>query len=270
MKNKTQIIILAVLISLAQNCLHAKEMLIIAPYGGTITNTLNHPDYNLDLKDSAPMYGGYAQWINSEKFQGNIFYYKSSDINYSNFKGIHAIVDWYPKVTEKSKYVLGIGVEKIRVNMDAGSNLSGMTSFVMDNDILYYYMRAGQYRYFETGNVKGSLLPYIGYSYEQVDIDLEIDFINPFAPDQNTSITAKDRYPIAGLNLTTKFHHFVETKLKYMGRFEETNTSNVSHSVSALANFFITRNLGLSYRYKYIEHGDSNDKYHLVGLMACF
>ena len=267
MRNKL-IIILAIFTFFSQGFLEAKEMFIIAPYTGALTNKLNNSDYNLDMKDTSPMHGIYFQWINTEKFQGNLFYYKSSDINYSNLKGLHAIVDWYFKTNERSKYVLGVGVEKINVDMEAGNNLSAaMTSFDMNNNILYYYARAGQYRYFEAGKFKGSLLPYIGYSYEKVDIDLKIDFTSPFIPDTDENVISKDRYPIAGLNLKTKFHHFLETKLKYMSRFEKPHTA---HSATAIVNIYLTRNFGLSYRYKYIEHGKSSDTYQLAGIMVCF
>ncbi len=265
MQNK--LILLLIFTFFAQGILKAKEMLIIAPYTGTITNKLDNSDYNLNLKDTAPMYGAYFQWIKSEKFQGNLFYYKSSNLNYSNLKGLHAIVDWYPKVTDKGKYVIGLGVEKINVDMNAESNLSGFTSFEMNNNILYYYVRAGQYRYFEAGKFKGSLLPYIGYSYEKVELDLEIDFTSPFVPYQDKNIIDKNRYPIAGLNLSTKFHHFAEIKLKYMSRFEK---PHIAHSSSAIINVYFTRHFGLSYRYKYMEHGKSSDKYHLVGIVICF
>lgn len=244
----------------------AATLRIITPYVGSITNEYANPAYGLDLKDTGEMSGLYVQWINTERFQANAFYYRAPDINYSLVGGLHLNLDIYFLPRPSGKYVLGAGYEGLSIDMSAGRHIAGLASFDMDNDVRFYFLRAGRYFYFKKGLLDSSLLPYAGYARETVSGDIRLDPLGP-APLMTIDIGAKDTHPLAGLNLNATFAHFFDVQAKWMGRFKDGERLD---DYSLLANIYLNRHWGLSYRYKYMEYGSSSNRYNLAGLVYCF
>jgi len=246
----------------------AETIRIITPYIGSITNEYANPAYSLDLKDTGEMDGIYAQWINTEKFQANAFYYRAPNINFSDVTGLHLNFDYYLKPSEAGKWVAGAGLEDLNINMSAGRHIAGLKSFDMDNDVRFYYLRAGRYFYYKNGLLNASLLPYAGYAHEKITGEINMERLHGPMPRASTiDISESDNHPLAGLNLNTTFAHFFEVQAKWMGRFKDGERLD---EYSLLANIYLNRHWGLSYRYKYMEYGAASNKYNLAGLVYCF
>lgn len=243
----------------------AETLRIISPYLGSITNKYANTAYNLDLADTAQMRGLYAQWINTEKFQANAFYYGAPEVNYSRVTGLHLNLDFYFRPTRAGKWVAGAGLESLNIDMSAGSAIPGLNSFDMDNDVLFYFARAGRYFYYKKGVLDASLLPYAGYAREKVSGDITMDPPGPGVV--RVAIDDRDSHPLAGLNLNATLAHFIDLQGKWMGRFKNGERLD---EYSLMANFYLNRHWGLSYRYKYMEYGSSSNGYHLGGVAYCF
>lgn len=72
----------------------------------------------------------------------NIFIYQSSDINYSTIWGGHFIFEYYFPGARRGRYVLGAGLDIIRLDMDAGDTLSPMQSdFRLINGVSVAYKK---------------------------------------------------------------------------------------------------------------------------------
>ncbi len=257
-------------LSLAAACLpgraEAETIRVIAPYVGSITNEYANAAYHLDLKDTGEMDGVYAQWINTEKFQVNAFYYRAPNINYSLVDGLHLNLDFYIAPRPSGKFVVGGGYEGISIDMSAGRHIPGLTSFDMANDVRFYYLRAGRYFYFKRAGLDVSLLPYAGYARETIAGEIRLDPAG-FAPLMTVDIGEKDNHPLGGVNLNAVIAHFFDVQAKWMGRFKDGERLD---EYSLLANIYLSRHFGLSYRYKYMEYGASSNEYNLAGLVVCF
>lgn len=264
---KTALITLLALAGLAAGQAQAETIRIVAPYLGSITNEYANEAYHLDLRDTARMEGVYAQWINTKVFQANAFVYRAPEVNYSRVKGLHLNLDFYYKPVAAGKWVAGAGLESLNIDMSAGNKIPSMTSFDMDNTVSFYYARAGRYFYHKAGPADLSLLPYVGYAHERINGDIRLDPVSPFAPPVTVDIDDKDDHPIAGLNLNATVWHFIDLQAKWMGRFKDGDRLD---EYSALANFYLNRHWGLSYRFKYMEYGSSSNAYHLGGVAYVF
>jgi hypothetical protein len=258
-------IFLTLLALLAAGPASAATLRIIAPYTGSITNKYANSAYNLDLRDTAEMHGVYAQWMNTEKFQANAFVYRAPRVNYSEVTGLHLNLDFYFRPTKAGKWVLGGGYEGLNIDMSAGRNIPPLNAFDLDNDVMFYFARAGRYFYRKAGPADLSLLPYVGYAHERVEGDI---FMDPPGPGTvRVKIDSKDDHPLAGVNLNATLWHFIDLQGKWMGRFKDGERLD---EYSVLANFYLNRHWALSYRFKYMEYGSSSNGYHLGGVAYCF
>lgn len=263
---KTALITLLALAGLAAGQAQAETIRIVAPYLGSITNEYANEAYHLDLRDTARMEGVYAQWINTKVFQANAFVYRAPDVNYSRVKGLHLNLDFYYKPTAAGKWVAGAGLESLNIDMSAGGNIAGLSAFDLDNTVSFYYARSGRYFYFKSGPADFSMLPYAGYATEKISGEIVMDTPSP-SPARTVDIGDSDSHPIAGLNLNATVWHFIDLQAKWMGRFKDGDRLD---EYSALANFYLNRHWGLSYRFKYMEYGSSSNAYHLGGVVYAF
>lgn len=262
---RTALITLLAIAGLAAGQAQAETIRIVAPYLGSITNEYANEAYQLNLRDTGRMEGVYAQWINTKVFQANAFFYRAPDVNYSSVKGLHLNLDFYYKPTAAGKWVAGAGLESLNIDMSAGRNIPPLNAFDLDNDVLFYFARIGRYFYYQAGPADFSLLPYAGYAHERVNGEILMDPPGPGTV--RVKIDDKDDHPIAGLNLNATLWHFIDLQAKWMGRFKDGDRLD---EYSALANFYLNRHWGLSYRFKYMEYGSSSNAYHLGGVAYVF
>lgn len=244
----------------------AETVRVAAPYIGSVTNHYADAAYRLDLKDTARMEGVYAQWMNTEVFQANAFFYRAPEVNYSKVQGLHLNLDFYYKPTRAGKWTAGAGLEDLGIEMRAGRNIPGLALFDMDNRVRFWYGRAGRYFYFNKGPLAASLLPYGGYAAEKITGEIKMDPLGP-SPLRTADIGDSDSHPLAGVNLGATFAHFIDIQAKWMGRFKDNGTLN---EYSLLANVYFSRRWGVSYRYKFMEYGSSSNAYNLAGVVCAF
>ncbi|HEX9935206.1 MAG TPA: hypothetical protein VGB38_08425 [bacterium] len=244
----------------------AMDIRLICPYAGPITDVYRNDDRKLNLEDTKLLKGLFFQWINPQRFQWNAFVYQSSDINYSTLWGGHFIFDRYFCADERGKWVVGGGVEYLRIDMKAGGNIKPMTDFRLLNSLFIPYARFGYRFQFHPGGLTVGMLPWVGAEYQGVrgDLNLEVDPPGP-APAVTTSesIDGDDFFGIAGLNVNANLFHMLELEAKYHGAF---NASVKYSSASAMVNLFVTRRCGFSYRVKYMELDKGWDLYHIFGI----
>ena len=242
----------------------AEDIRIVAPYLGYLNNIYESADYSIDLDDSSLMKGLYFQWINPKRYQWNTFLYQSSDINYSTLWGGHFIFDLYLGVQERGKYVIGAGIEYIRLDMDAADNITGLNDFELLNNIIVPYLRAGRYFLFGSDTLSVSILLWAGIQPEWVRGD--IAFIRLFPPPPTPfeeKIEEYYFYGIAGINASVSIFHFITVDAKYRATF---NADDYLSSVDSMVNVFFTRHWGLSYRFKYSETSSGSTAYHIGGI----
>lgn len=246
----------------------AGNIRVISPYLGSIANVYEEKDQSIKLEDSGLFKGIYFQWINTERYQWNIFIYHGSDVNYSTVWGAHFISDFYIGRKEYSQYVIGVGFEYIQIDMNAGNQIYPLEHFELLNHILIPYLRFGRYFHFPTKNVKASVLPWAGVQYERVIGEMTIDPPGPFPPEpKEMNIEEDDFFGMAGLNLTATLYHMFDVKCKYYGAF---NKDVYLSNVTAMVNLFFTRHWGVSYRFKYMELTVGSNLYHMFGVVAMF
>ena len=258
---------------LSASLLQARTIRIITPYLGALTNTYTDEEYNLDLNDTALLTGLYLQWINTEQFQINFFIYQSSDINYSNIWGFHFLFDYYYDVQENRKNVIGAGTEYISVNMAAGDAFSPLTNFNLENDVWAPFIRAGRYFYFGSPErVRSYLLPWLGLEYDIVRGDVGFTMPNPGPPpptalDVAGDIEDESFYGLVGLKFKTVIYHFVDIELKSAFAF---NDDEFLTRLAAMANLYLGRHWGLSYRFLYTETLSGSNMYNIGGVAILF
>ncbi len=268
MKARAVVVLICLLLTilLAASRAYGDTIRIITPYIGYIKNIYENPEQNLNLDDSSLLKGLYVQWINTERFQWNTFIYQSSDINYSTLWGGHFIFDYYVGKREGGKYLIGAGVELIRLDMDAGNNISGLSNFQLVNNIFIPYLRVGKYFLFGRDILRFSFLPWAGIQPQWIRGDLSFDI--PFPPFAvKDDIKEQDVFALAGINTKATFFHFLEIEGKYRAAF---NSADYLSTVSSMVNLYFTRHWGLSYRYKYMETTSGVDSYHIGGIAFIF
>ena len=258
--------ILIVLSFTAVDRISAENIRIIVPYLGHIANTYESSDYPIDLNDSSLMKGLFFQWVNPQRYQWNTFIYQSSDINYSALWGGHFIFDLYFGFRQHGKFVVGTGIEYIRLDMDAGNNLSLYDNFELLNNIIVPYARFGRYFIFSDDRLNVSILPWAGLQPEWVKGD--ISFNMPFPPFSiDEKIDDNELFGIAGLNTSFSILHFITVDAKYRATF---NADEFFSSVDTMINVFFNRHWGLSYRFKYSETSTGSTSYHIGGVAYVF
>jgi len=265
----------------------AETITLAAPYVGWVTNTYEDKidsggkSVTLKLEDSGFLAGLYLQSIDPALYQWNAFAYYSPDVNYSTLWGGHFIVDFYPIGDFLGKYLVGAGVEVIRIDMDAGNNIkvpagpppatTTLEGFTLTNTILIPYARVGKYFVFGFKPLRISILPWVGATYESVtgNVKFSAQFVPPPGPKTKVDETFDDSawYATAGINLKLTLFRFIDVEGKYQATFD----GDVYHpSYSVIANVFFSRNWGLSYRYKYMETSGGSDAYNLFGVAYVF
>lgn len=248
----------------------AQNIRIITPYIGSITDKYKSEKRNLDLKDNSLLKGIFFQWVNPENYQWNAFVYQSSDINYSTLWGGHFIFDYYASYTPKGKFVFGIGTEYLQIDMDADSSITPLKNFELTNRIFIPYIRFGYSYRFDQEKFKLSVLPWLGIQYQRVRGDLTMAIDPPGPAPLTTSkenIKSDDYFMITGLNLHARIFHMLEIEAKYYGTF---NSKNYYSTTSGMVNLYLSRNLGLSYRIKFMELNKGYDFYNLFGIAFVF
>ena len=268
MKKAPLLIVVSVIVFLlTASVLQAATIRILTPYLGALTNTYTDEEYNLDLDDTALLEGLYLQWINTEYFQINFFIYQSSDINYSNIWGFHFLFDYYFDVQENQKNVIGVGTEHISINMNAGSSFPPLSDFTLENDVYAPFLRAGRYFYFGSPDrIRSYFLPWFGLEYDIVRGD--VSFVPPGPPNPvQEEIKSEHFYGLAGLKFKTVIYHFIDIELKTTFAF---NDDEVFTRLAAMANLYLGRHWGLSYRFLYTETVSGYNMYNIGGIAIVF
>jgi len=261
------ILFTTVFLILSFNISSAKDIRIITPYLGSIRNVYESEEHGLDLNDSSLLKGLYFQWINPERFQWNVFIYQSSDINYSTLWGGHFIFDYYFGKGDRGKNVIGVGIEFIGLDMDAGDSISGLSDFKLKNTIIIPYLRAGRYFTFGTDTMSVTLLPWVGVQPELVRGDISFITGGPSPTPVSKDIRDDALYALAGLNAKTVIMHFFEVEVKYKATF---NRDDYFSTLSAMTNLYLSRHWGISYRFKFMETSSGSDTYHIGGVAFLF
>jgi hypothetical protein len=272
-KTHIRIVVLCILFLGAAVSLQARTLRIITPYVGALTNKYADDEYMLDLKDTALLTGLYLQWINTEKFQVNFFIYQSSDINYSNIWGFHFLFDYYFGVQENRKNTIGVGTEYISVNMTAGDAFTPLSNFNLENDVWAPFVRVGRYFYFGSPErVRSYFLPWLGLEYDIVRGNVGFTMPNPAPPpppsfDISEPIKDENFYGLVGLKFKTVIYHFVDIELKSSFAF---NNDEFLTRLAAMANLYLGRHWGLSYRFLYTETMSGSNLYNIGGIAILF
>ena len=266
--------------------IYAETIRVITPYLGTVENDMSRKmemsgnSFELKLKDNSLFKGLYFQTINPDKYQWNVFVYNSEDLNYSSLWGTHFIFDYYLGVKENSKYVIGAGVEFLKMETDAdelsiylGPQIGDVPiDFGLSQNIFAPFLRGGKYFYFGNDKIKYSLMPWLGLETDIVrgDLDLTIPSMGPI-PETLVSDGIDDDtfYALGGLNFKATFYHFIDLKLKYHCKVDlkESDTYDVA---SGMLNIYFNRSWGISYRTKYMKSAEMENIYHIGGIVYAF
>lgn len=241
------------------------EMRIVAPYAGILANTTKI-EGQPDAVDSGFLSGLFFQWIDTERYQWNAFAYFAPDVNYSSTFGGHFIYDRYFGPDRHGKFVAGLGLEALSVDMDAGNAIVPLEDLNMKTTVLIPYLRAGKYFKFSAGPADFSLLPWAGIQPQWVWGDLVID---PPGPSSATSSSLDEFvfYGIAGINLKATLFHFVDLEGKYQATFD---ASDYYSTFNATANLYFSRSWGLSYRFKHMTTSQGSNAFHYIGVAYIF
>lgn len=253
---------------LAVNPVSAENLTIVTPYCGTEYNTYAHDQYGLVMKDSAPIQGLYIQSIDSAHYQWNLFLYQSSDINQSDLQGFNFIYDRYFGSDESGKNVLGIGMNYLKMEMEAEDLLTSagpLEGINMDLSVTSLYLRFGRYFNFGQDPVRCSILPWIGGELDRSRGSGLVDFPGPGSMGFPMN---DDQFSwIAGVNFKASFSYFLQVEAKHSLTYHGSDFFDRS---SAMVNLFFTRNLGLSYRYNVQETSTGKDRYIMGGMAFLF
>ncbi len=251
----------------------AEDMRIVVPYVGTYSETREVEDVG-ELDETGLFTGLYFQWINPESYQWNAFVYYVPDVNYASTLGGHFIFDKYFGRSPSGKFLVGGGIEALTVSMDAGSELGNppvtIDDFTMSMTLLIPYVRFGKYFTAKAGPADFSALPWVGAQPQWVRGDLETEgsmSFPPFAFSEKVSLDDSALYAIAGLNLKVTLYRFIDLEAKYQAAFDVEDYFN---AWSGLANVYLNRSWGLSYRLKFMESGQSDSFQHYVGAAYVF
>ena len=270
MKKVCHLALAVLLLSVSFSSIRAEDIRIVCPYVGPISDTYQNNDRNLELKDHSLLKGVFFQWVNTNRYQWNAFLYQSSEINYSTLWGGHFFFDYYLNATKQGKFVIGAGTEYLLIDMDAQNHISPLSDFKMKNNILVPYLRFGYRFQINSANVKTAVLPWLGGEHQRVwgDLSTTMDPPGP-APATTTTATIKDNsnYGMAGLNFTATIFHMLGVEAKYYGSF---NSDDYFSTFNGMINVFLTRHVGVSYRFKYMEMTVGSHYYNIFGLAVMF
>lgn len=265
---KKQFYLIVFCLLLTTTPVSAADFKITTPYWGVEENTYVNDKYGLKMEDSQSTQGLYFQSVNPEKYQWNLFVYRTEDINYSDLAGVNFIFDRYFGADADVKNLIGLGMNYIRMDL-SGENIptdtGNLGAFQLDQEISSLYLRIGRKYDYNPGGVNCSFLPWIG---GQLDQTRGTGLVDPYGPAIIPIKTDDDQYSwIAGINLKVDFHHFLQLEAKHSIAYNNDDTLNRS---SAMANLFFTKNLGLSYRYNYHQTTVGKDSYNILGLAVLF
>ena len=246
----------------------AERITIVTPYCGMEENTYLDDQYGLRLEDSALLKGLYLQAIDTDRYQWNLFVYQTSDINYSDLLGFNFIYDRYFGKSARTQNVAGVGLNYLTVDL-AGEHVptayGPLDALTLDMDTLSLYARVGRYYRREQGGFRWTALPWVGGQWDHSTGDGLADYPGPgsaaFKIDEDRC------YAIAGLNLKADYRHFLQAEVKHPLTFDR---NDCYHKTVVMVNFFMTRNVGLSYRYCRQGMRDGRDSYSLFGLAMVF
>ncbi len=259
----------------------SRDIRIIAPYGGWVTNELVREDDqgNLELIDSDLMMGLYAQWIRPGSFQGNVFLYHAPDVNYSTLWGLHSNLDVYFDLGPVTDVVFGGGLELITFEIDAGDNIEFETDngelavedFELTNTVIAPFLRAGKQFPIVAENVDAVVFPWAGaeVSMQRGELEFIIPpmFFGGEPLENDLEIDQTDVLGLVGLNARATLYRLFQIDVKYSLAFGE---DDVYNRVSLMTNVFFTRNVGASWRFSYMETSAGFTQYNLLGLVAMF
>lgn len=249
---------------------YAKRVRIATANAGIYANEYADPGSGLNLEDSAPFYGAYFQWVETGKFQANLFGYVAPDVNYSRVTGVHFNADGYFMKNELGSFAVGIDFERIDISMDAGDAIGGLENFEMDNAVTFALFRGGfRFERELSPMLSMTLFPYGGVTLERVDGEVRVNPMGPpnLTPETTVDISDSLAYFSWGANLTVRAFHVLELTGKYMMRVRD---GDALSTVTAQANVYLTRHLAATYQYKYMEMTDGSDRYNLLGLGFVF
>ena len=266
-----KVIVIFIVSLLFISSIYAEKIRIVTPYLGTINNDMSrsiegYPN-ELELDDSSLFKGLYFQYISTDKYQWNAFVYNSEDLNYSSLWGTHFIFDYYLGVKENSKYVIGAGMEFLKMDTET-SEIVPFSNFGLSQNIYAPFLRGGKYFYLGDNNIKYSFMPWLGL--ESDIIRGYIDFTIPGMPFPVSDDVDDDTfYALAGLSFKATFYHFIDLKLKYHYKvdLQESDTYDVA---SGMLNIYFNRSWGISYRGKYIKSAEMENIYHIGGIVYAF
>jgi hypothetical protein len=246
---------------------------IAALFGGVFTNKYSATHYGQDitLKDSGFISGTYLQWIETEKGQANVYGYWSPSVNYSRVLGLHGNADGYFLGGSWGSCVAGFDFEEININMDAGSHVSGLNSFKMQNNVFFMMARAGaRFKINPSDGISIVVFPYAGATRERVSGKIEV-VTPPMGPMPSMEVEDKfsdtDYYFSWGTNINARISNYAELILKYLGRAKK---NDYMHSVTAQANIYLSRNAALFYQFKHMQMEDGYNRFHLFGVGIVF
>jgi hypothetical protein len=236
---------------------------IVTPYSGIEENTYVDKSNNLKLKDSQNTEGLYVQSIDPEKYQWNVFLYKTDNINYSDLSGFNFIYDRYFGTDSGVQNVAGIGANYLKMDLD-GMRLGPMGSFKMDQDILSLYLRIGRYYKYDLDKLHFTVMPWVGGEWDHLQSSGSIDF----GRGAKTFENGEEQYSwLTGINLKMNFQHFLQLEVKPAVTYLN---GECYWKKSAMVNVFLTKNLGISYRYDYHETSSGKDALSIFGVAVMF
>ncbi len=275
-----KVIVIIIISILFISSIYAENIRIVTPYLGTINNDMSRSvegsPIELKLDDSSLFKGLYFQSINPEKYQWNVFVYNSEDLNHSSLWGTHFIFDYYLGVKENSKYVVGAGMEFLKMDTDADEYLINMgppfgevpIDFELTQNIYAPFLRAGKYFYLGDETIKYSFMPWLGLESDIIKGDIDITI--PGMPFPIAESTDEDSfYALGGLNFKATFYHFIDLKLKYHCKVDlkESDTYDIA---SGMLNIYFNRSWGISYRTKFMRSAEMENIYHIGGIVYAF
>ncbi|TVQ35692.1 MAG: hypothetical protein EA384_15885 [Spirochaetaceae bacterium] len=258
-----------------------RDIRIVAPYAGRVTSVYQRDsDYgDIELKDSDLMLGLYTQWIRPGSFQANMFVYHAPDVNYASLWGLHSNLDFYVTLGLLRNMVIGGGLELISITIDAGDNITVETQsgtarledFELQSSIVVPFLRAG--KQFPLSNRWAELVifPWAGAEIDFIrgDLSFTVPPGDPFPPavEVETDLDDTSLYALAGINLRSTLLRFVQLDAKYSAAFDPYTWYP---RASLMTNVFFTRNLGVSYRFSYMQTSAGSTLYNIFGVVATF
>jgi len=239
--------------------LFAEDLAILCPYLGQLHDV--QYSSNLVLRDNALLKGFFVQGIGTDRYQCNAFLYQSTNINYSDIWGGHLSGDRYLLPGKIGELVAGGGAEYLFINTNAGDNIIPLQSFLQKFNVFVPYGRVGYRFKYGLSDVKLTLLPWIGSQYEDVwgTMSMSMQGMGTDA----AGLVERGFYGLTGINAHANFFHAFELEAKY---FAAINHARYLNNTAFMANVFLTRHLGLSYRFEYMETDLGSDRYNMLGV----